>query len=148
MKLNLACGKKIKEGFINVDIAAPADMIVDLNKYPYPFEDNSVDYILAEHIIEHLQSPNKFLEEIHRILKDDGVARIETPHYKNQSSYCDFSHLWHFHEDCINIYTERIRNNNTKPLFICTMKHVTRGKYKPWKKHDITWEIKKETQSD
>ena len=144
MKLNLGCGKKLKEGFINVDIENPADKIVDLNKYPYQFEDNSIDYILAEHIIEHLQNPNKFLEEIHRILKVGGKARIETPHYKNPSSYYDFSHLWHFHEDCINIFTQESRNNNTKVLFKCLTKKVTRGKYRFWKKYDIIWEIEKE----
>ena len=46
MKLNLGCGKNIKEGYINIDkVKEGADIIHDLEVYPYPFEDNKFDQI-------------------------------------------------------------------------------------------------------
>jgi len=42
-KLHLGCGKIIKEGYVNLDIQKlpGVDVIHDLNKFPYPFKDNS-----------------------------------------------------------------------------------------------------------
>jgi len=56
IKLNLACGDKKKEGFIGIDITETdsTDIIHDLNVYPWPFEDNSVDEIYCSHYIEHI----------------------------------------------------------------------------------------------
>ena len=45
-----------------------------------PFQDRSFDILLANHLIEHVDE-EKFLLEVHRILKDDGVALISTPVY-------------------------------------------------------------------
>jgi predicted SAM-dependent methyltransferase len=41
----------------------------DLNIFPYPFEDNSFDFILYSHVVEHLYSPVLSLDECFRILK-------------------------------------------------------------------------------
>jgi GDP-D-mannose dehydratase len=56
VKINLGCGKDIREGWINMDkIDTPnVNIIHNLNEFPYPFGDNSIDYILMSHILEHL----------------------------------------------------------------------------------------------
>ena len=81
IKLNLGCGKNYREGFINVDSSPyiKKDLTLDLNKYPLPFDDNSVDYVLAMAIIEHLNDMKSFIEEIHRILKVGGKIRFRVP---------------------------------------------------------------------
>lgn len=54
------------------------------------FEDDSFDLVVSFETIEHLQNPQKFLEEIKRVLKNDGHLLISTPNYdvsKNQNPY-------------------------------------------------------------
>ena len=76
LRLNLGSGYKKIKGFINVDLnATNADIKHNLNKYSYPFKDNSVDYILASHILEHLKEPMDFFKELQRILKTGGRAK-------------------------------------------------------------------------
>lgn len=41
-----------------------------------PFKDNSFDFVIASHILEHMPDPKKFLREIHRVGK---AGYIETP---------------------------------------------------------------------
>ena len=58
-KLNLGCGIDYQEGFINVDFHSHIniDVVHDLNCFPYPFKDGEFDYIVASHILEHLDKP-------------------------------------------------------------------------------------------
>ena len=70
--------------------------IHDLNKYPYPIESNSFDKVFAKHIIEHLNDPGKFIEEIHRILKPGGTAFFETPHFSSYVAYSEPQHKFFF----------------------------------------------------
>lgn len=57
IKIDLACGDNKREGFIGVDIfnGPSVDIVHDLNIYPYPFEDESVDEINCSHYLEHIK---------------------------------------------------------------------------------------------
>jgi len=85
MKLNLGCGGDKRKGYVNIDIRKEVnpDRIMDLEKTPYPFDDNSVDEILAKDIIEHFSFRNveKVVKEWHRILKKGGKLVIQTPDF-------------------------------------------------------------------
>jgi len=75
MKLNLGCGESKREGYINLDYPE-----INLEKIPYPFDDNSVDEVLLSHVLEHLWiKPTLVIEEIHRILKPDGILILKLP---------------------------------------------------------------------
>jgi len=79
--LNLGSGKKKYIEAVNVDIkAGRGDMVVDLSKFPWPWEDNSVDGIHASHIMEHIKDQRAFVDECKRILKPGGFLRIVGPH--------------------------------------------------------------------
>jgi len=52
---------------------------------------NSLDHVIAFHVIEHLQNPINELLEIKSKLKDDGMLWISVPDKKN--SFFEFSHL-------------------------------------------------------
>lgn len=93
LKLNLGCEDQILQGFINVDISKKKGVLNwDLNKYPLPFKTNSCQYILASHLLEHLDNPAKFMLELHRICKKDAIVDIYVPHYSLCATYADLTH--------------------------------------------------------
>ena len=59
------------------------DIVHDLNTFPYPFADSSFDEIYAMHVIEHLDSIVRAMEEIHRLAKPNAKVVIVTPHYSD-----------------------------------------------------------------
>jgi predicted SAM-dependent methyltransferase len=79
-KLHLGCGPVIHQGWVNIDNRRyrGVDKVLDVTK-KLPFK--NVDYIFAEHFIEHLayRSALKLLRECRRALNDDGVLRLSTP---------------------------------------------------------------------
>lgn len=44
-----------------------------------PFKDNYFDIIFSSEVIEHIEEVGKFVEEVHRVLKNHGVCIITTP---------------------------------------------------------------------
>ena len=83
-KINLGCSRFKKSGYINIDAdkALAPDIVLDLNKLPYPFKDNSIDHVEANHILEHISTDIFIImKELHRILKKEGVLKISVPHF-------------------------------------------------------------------
>lgn len=57
-----------------------------------PFEDNSFDAIIVQAVLEHVVDPFKCVEEIYRVLKEDGLAYAETPFMQQVHGGCyDFT---------------------------------------------------------
>lgn len=81
IKLNLGCGNDPRSGYINCDLYnnKKADMTFDCAVIP--FDDNSVDEILAYHIVEHWDflKSQEVLKEWYRALRPDGKLHVETP---------------------------------------------------------------------
>ena len=102
MKLNLGCGDKKYEGFVNVDLYGEPDVRCDLSQFPWPFEDDSADEIFSEHFLEHVADYEKTVFEMHRILKPGGVLHFKVPHFR--SSY----YPWHLHRQQFSTVTCRI----------------------------------------
>ena len=99
-KLNLGAGREIENGFINHDIAALTDIDVvhDLNIYPWPWDDDSIDYILMQDVLEHLDDIVKPINELYRILKPGGRVKIRVPYWNSWCAYADPTHKRYFHE--------------------------------------------------
>ena len=82
IRLNLGCGDDVKPGWINVDTYnEAADVKSDVKSFDCP--DNSVDIVLASHIIEHLQFSEAYdvLLKWKRMLKPGGKLIVETPDF-------------------------------------------------------------------
>lgn len=82
-KLHLACGKQIKDGWLNVDLNPPKannTLAHDLTKR-FPLPSSHFEIIYAEHFLEHLDQVDgiAFLSECHRVLRPDGVLRLSMP---------------------------------------------------------------------
>ena len=81
MRLNLGCGKRYKEGFVNIDAfdATVADTLMSVEDLAFP--SNSVEVIEACQLIEHLGYFHTIsaLGEWFRVLKPGGTLLIETP---------------------------------------------------------------------
>jgi SAM-dependent methyltransferase len=126
-KLNLGCGKDIKpkkEGWVNLDFikSKGVDVVWDLNKYPYPFKDSEFYGINAKDIFEHLDNPNMFIQEMHRITKNKGEIHIRTPHFASAATWGDLTHKRGFSILSLNHYDEKKRegkslNNKERILF-------------------------------
>ncbi len=90
MKLNIGCGTNIREGYVNLDFikGKGVDVVHNLNEFPYPFKDNTFEYIYASHILEHL-TPTifKIIRELVRISKDKAIIEIIVPHYTSTSCF-------------------------------------------------------------
>ncbi len=99
MNLNLGCGNKLLEGYTNVDKYDyyKCDVVQDLELFPYPFEDNSVDNILLCHVLEHIgQDPqifNNILQELYRICKPEALINIIVPHPRHDDFISDPTHV-------------------------------------------------------
>ncbi|MGC2659147.1 MAG: methyltransferase domain-containing protein [Bryobacteraceae bacterium] len=95
--LDVGCGINKYSGAIGLDRNpnTAADVIADLNHFPYPLADSSFLQIRAIHVIEHVADVIGFMEEVHRLLAPGGRAVIVTPHYTDFSSFCDPTHRWH-----------------------------------------------------
>lgn len=97
--LDLGCGKnKIKNKkaiVVGVDIEAhsEADVIHDLNKFPYPFRDSEFDEIVCFDILEHLGDIPAVIKELHRIGRGGAKIRIRSPHFSGAYGYMDPTHL-------------------------------------------------------
>ena len=96
--LDLGCGKKKRNGTIGVDHSDrhDADIIHDLNEYPYPFEARSVDYVYMDNVLEHLNEPMRVMAEIHRVLKPGGGVKVIVPYFRSLWAYIDPTHKTFF----------------------------------------------------
>jgi len=99
MKLNLGSGSKILKDYINVDKFDyyKPDVVHDLETFPYPFKDNSVDEILLSHVLEHIgQTPEIFLKiikEFYRICHNNSLIKIMVPHPRHDDFISDPTHV-------------------------------------------------------
>lgn len=93
IRLDIACGKNKKPGFTGVDIWTGADVIVDLEKFPWPFSDDSVDEVFCSHYLEHTPDLISFANELYRILKVGAKAEIICPYYSSIRAWQDPTHL-------------------------------------------------------
>lgn len=98
LKLNLGAGKDIKQGFVNVDFlkSKGTDVVHDLDKFPYPFKDDSVDYVLMRSCLEHLKDIPKVMNELNRICKNKAIIEIIVPHFASFGAYIDTTHFHFF----------------------------------------------------
>lgn len=99
MKLNLCCGYNHLKDYINVDkeISANPNLICNLEVFPWPWEDNSIDEIRLNHALEHLgeitETYKKIMQELYRICKKDALIHITVPWFRHYNFWADPTHV-------------------------------------------------------
>jgi len=94
-KLNLGCGTDYMNGWVNVDNGnTRCDVKHDIEVFPWPFEDSSVDEIKMQHILEHV-SKDKFIplvREMYRVCSNGAVINIISPYAGSDNYWTDPTH--------------------------------------------------------
>lgn len=104
VKLNIGSGIDKKEGFIGVDLLPDADIQLNIETDKWLWEEESVDEILAEHVVEHLESLSKFLNNCWHILKKGCTLTITTPHPLYEWYWQDPTHIHGYTSNTFSIY--------------------------------------------
>lgn len=72
--------KQHKEQYITADLESPLAK-VKMDVHEIPFEDNTFDIAMCNHVMEHVNDDIKAMSEIHRVLKPGGWAIIQIPFF-------------------------------------------------------------------
>lgn len=126
--LDMGCGRKKIPGAIGLDInpEADADILHDLNIFPYPFEDNEFDQVHCDSILEHLDDFFQVMEEIHRITTCGGIVQGKVPYYTSFDAYTDPTHKHFFTSRSFDYFREdHVYNYYTRARFVVEDIHLT-----------------------
>ncbi len=95
--LDLGCGTQKVPGAVGIDFIAldGVDIVHDLSEFPWPLPDDKFDLVVFKHAVEHVPDIPRTMAEIMRISKDGARVYVETPHYTNNDSWGDPSHVRH-----------------------------------------------------
>jgi predicted SAM-dependent methyltransferase len=95
MKLNIGAGDVKLEGYVTCDYDAKTnpDYIFDLEKDTFPFEDNTVETVVAHHVLEHLgEGYFHCLKELYRVCRHGSIIDIRVPHPRHDTFLADPTH--------------------------------------------------------
>jgi SAM-dependent methyltransferase len=114
MKIHLGCGVDKKEGYLNCDISplVKPDLVIDLERN-LPFKDDSVDEVVANHVMEHIHNFVPLMHELWRVSKKDTLIYIRTPFYSTWGQFNDPTHVrfftpWSFGYFCGGNYSHEV----------------------------------------
>ena len=96
--LNLGAGNKPRPEAVNHDLRKhrpEIDIAWDLNDVPWPWEDESFDFVVARAVLEHLRiNLLESVGECWRILRPGGRIYLKLPHWNHNNTYMDPTHYW------------------------------------------------------
>lgn len=111
------------------------DVIGDIHQMP--FGDNSIDAIVCNAVLEHVENPIKACKEIHRVIRPGGYAFLYVPfifNYHSEPGY--FKDYWRFTHDTIELLFRDFARVETAKVrgAVATWMHVSPlGRYSVFK---------------
>jgi SAM-dependent methyltransferase len=92
--LELGCGFSKTPGAFGVDVipGSQADLIHDLDVFPYPLEDSAWDRIICRDVLEHVEDFVRTMEEIWRVGAPGAIVEIRAPFMSSVNYYSDPTH--------------------------------------------------------
>jgi predicted SAM-dependent methyltransferase len=142
MKINYGCGRQRKTDYVGIDQVQyidgrgnqMVDKIVDVEKDVLPFEDNTVEHVIAENVFEHLGDGFIFaLNELHRVMQKDGRLVGMVPIAGTKVDFMDITHKRHFIIESFNYICGENKAMANRPS------HPRYADYGvlPWKKNEL-----------
>ncbi len=81
----------------DVSFGPRTEIIFDVHNIPFP--DEFFDCVILQAVLEHVVDPFKCVQEVHRVLKNDGIVYAETPFmqqvHMGKYDFHRFTHLGH-----------------------------------------------------
>jgi len=128
--LDVGCGSNCSPGFVGMDKRKLKDVQIhhDVELIPWPLENESCAVVLMSHLIEHIKPWKQIdvIDEAWRVLTDNGLLLISTPHGKSFGYIQDPTHCspW----------------NEATPQYFCPGTYLYEVyKPKPWQQEKLTW---------
>jgi SAM-dependent methyltransferase len=118
---------------IDILISFTPDIVRDINR-GLPFNDNEFEEVWCSHVLEHISGMlpcepkdnfNFVMNEIHRVLKPNGVATIEVPYWRDDIAVEAAGHIRLFAENSfINYYSNPYAKEMGQPHFELVSKEI------------------------
>ena len=148
MKLNLGSGSNPKPDYCNVDKYGDPDVRHDLEQFPWPWDDSTIDEIRLNHILEHIGETTKIylgiIQEIYRVCKPDAKIEIIVPHPRHDDFLNDPTHVRVITPDSLTLFSKRANcryiemgaANSTLGIYLDVDFEIERTRFcleEPWK---------------
>ncbi len=95
--LNVGCGTNIypHSNVINLDgyEGEGVNVVWDLSKTPLPFKDQEFNFIIANHVLEHIPNWFECFKELARVLKVGGKMEVWIPPVSSDSAFVYRDHI-------------------------------------------------------
>jgi hypothetical protein len=111
LKLNLGCGHERLAGYVNVDRVGSPDLVWDLETFPWPWDDASVDEVRLHHVLEHLgataASYLRIIQELYRVCRGGARVLITVPHPRHDDFLVDPTHVRPILAESFQLFSKR-----------------------------------------
>jgi SAM-dependent methyltransferase len=117
-RVNLGCGTDIRPGWVNLDSAAlpGVDVVHAIGDGPLPFDDASVDEVLAKDVLEHVELIPT-MQELHRVLRPGGRLHVIGPHFTAAAVWVDPTHRRGFSVDTFGFFAREGGGPFARPYY-------------------------------
>jgi SAM-dependent methyltransferase len=95
MKIIIGAGDVKIDGYYTCDYdpLTKPDYLFNLEKDKFPFENDSVDFVIAHHVLEHLgEGYFHCIQELYRICKHGTIIDVRVPHHRHDEFFDDPTH--------------------------------------------------------
>jgi predicted SAM-dependent methyltransferase len=137
LKINIGSGFKRFDGFLNVDddpIVEP-DYVVNLEGGKLPFEDSSVEAVIAHHVLEHIgQGFIPLMQELYRVCCHGAILDIRVPHHFHELFINDPTHKRPITVEGMRLFSKKYMDEHMR-----TMKSSSGMAYKYNVDFEIAW---------
>jgi predicted SAM-dependent methyltransferase len=117
MRFNLGCGNAKRSGWVNVDKIATCtpDQVVDLEKLPWPWPDNSAEEVVLSHVLEHLGATTELylgiIKELYRVCRDGAMVTVTVPHPRHDHFLFDPTHVRAVTAEGLQMFSQKLNRD-------------------------------------